>query len=59
LLEDNAHHIAQLIGQEYGKISHDAAGELQRGIENIESACGAPQLLKGERSRNVEPGIDS
>jgi malonate-semialdehyde dehydrogenase (acetylating)/methylmalonate-semialdehyde dehydrogenase len=59
LLEDNADHIAQLIGQEHGKISHDAAGELQRGIENVEFACGAPQLLKGEHSRNVGPGIDS
>jgi malonate-semialdehyde dehydrogenase (acetylating)/methylmalonate-semialdehyde dehydrogenase len=59
LLEDNADHITQLIGQEHGKISHDAAGELQRGIENVEFACGAPQLLKGEHSRNVGPGIDS
>jgi malonate-semialdehyde dehydrogenase (acetylating)/methylmalonate-semialdehyde dehydrogenase len=59
LLEDNADHIVQLIGQEHGKISHDAAGELQRGIENVEFACGAPQLLKGEHSRNVGPGIDS
>lgn len=46
LLEDNAEHIAELIGQEHGKISHDAAGEIQRGIENVEFACGAPQLLK-------------
>jgi malonate-semialdehyde dehydrogenase (acetylating)/methylmalonate-semialdehyde dehydrogenase len=59
LLEDNAEHIVQLIGKEHGKISHDAAGELQRGIENVEFACGAPQLLKGEHSRNVGPNIDS
>ena len=59
MIEDSAHHIAQFIDQEYGKISHDAASELQRGIENVEFACGAPQLLKGEHSRNVEPGIDS
>ena len=38
---------------------HDAAGELQRGIENVEYACGAPELLKGEHSRNVGPDIDS
>lgn len=39
--------ICALIGQEHGKISHDAQGELQRGIENVEYACGAPELLKG------------
>ncbi len=59
LLEQNADTICQLIGQEHGKISHDAAGELQRGIENVEYACGAPELLKGEHSRNVGPNIDS
>jgi malonate-semialdehyde dehydrogenase (acetylating)/methylmalonate-semialdehyde dehydrogenase len=59
LLEQNADHICKLIGQEHGKISHDAAGELQRGIENVEFACGAPELLKGEHSKNVGPNIDS
>jgi malonate-semialdehyde dehydrogenase (acetylating)/methylmalonate-semialdehyde dehydrogenase len=59
LLEQNAERICELIGQEHGKISHDAAGELQRGIENVEYACGAPELLKGEHSRNVGPSIDS
>ena len=59
LLESNAQHICRLIGEEHGKISHDAAGELQRGIENVEYACGAPELLKGEHSRNVGPNIDS
>jgi len=59
LLEQNADKICQLIGEEHGKISHDAAGELQRGIENVEYACGAPELLKGEYTRNVGPGIDS
>ncbi len=59
LLEKNADTICQLIGKEHGKISHDAAGELQRGIENVEFACSAPELLKGEHSRNVGPGIDS
>ncbi|MQU41959.1 CoA-acylating methylmalonate-semialdehyde dehydrogenase [Pseudomonas helleri] len=59
LLESNAQQICTLIGQEHGKISHDAAGELQRGIENVEYACGAPELLKGEHSRNVGPNIDS
>ncbi len=59
LLEQNAEKICELIGQEHGKISHDAMGELQRGIENIEYACGAPELLKGEFSKNVGPSIDS
>jgi malonate-semialdehyde dehydrogenase (acetylating)/methylmalonate-semialdehyde dehydrogenase len=59
LLEDNADKICQMIGEEHGKISHDAAGELQRGIENVEYACGAPELLKGEHSKNVGPNIDS
>ncbi len=59
LLEKNADTLCQMIGEEHGKISHDAAGELQRGIENIEYACGAPELLKGEHSKNVGPAIDS
>ncbi|UTW10140.1 CoA-acylating methylmalonate-semialdehyde dehydrogenase [Marinobacterium rhizophilum] len=59
LLEANADEICRLIGEEHGKISHDAMGELSRGIENVEYACGAPELLKGEHSRNVGPAIDS
>ena len=59
LLEDNADKICEMIGEEHGKISHDAMGELQRGIENVEYACYAPELLKGEHSKNVGPNIDS
>lgn len=59
LLEDNSDKICAMIGEEHGKISHDAAGELSRGIENVEFACYAPQLLKGEHSKNVGPEIDS
>ncbi|MDH0745160.1 CoA-acylating methylmalonate-semialdehyde dehydrogenase [Pseudomonas sp. GD03842] len=59
LLEKNAERICQLIGEEHGKIIHDAMGELQRGIENVEYACGVPELLKGEHSKNVGPNIDS
>ncbi|TDX29327.1 methylmalonate-semialdehyde dehydrogenase [acylating] [Modicisalibacter xianhensis] len=59
LLEQHADEIARLIGQEHGKICHDALGELQRGIENVEYACGVPELLKGEYSKNTGPGIDS
>ena len=59
LLEENADNIAALIGGEHGKIVHDAKGELQRGIENVEYACYAPELLKGEHSKNVGPNIDA
>lgn len=59
LLEENADEICRLIGDEHGKIIHDAQGELQRGIENVEFACSAPELLKGEHTKNVGPNIDS
>ena len=59
LLETNRDKICYLLGKEHGKILHDAAGELQRGIENVEYACGAPELLKGEHSKNAGPNIDS
>jgi len=59
LLEKHSDKICELIGEEHGKISHDAKGELMRGIENVEYACGVPELLKGEHSRNVGPNIDS
>jgi malonate-semialdehyde dehydrogenase (acetylating)/methylmalonate-semialdehyde dehydrogenase len=59
LLEQHADTICAMIGEEHGKILHDAKGELQRGIENVEYACGAPEFLKGEYSRNVGPNIDS
>ncbi|MDX2321070.1 MAG: CoA-acylating methylmalonate-semialdehyde dehydrogenase [Moritella sp.] len=59
LLEENRDKICYLLGKEHGKILHDAAGELQRGIENVEYACGAPELLKGEYSKNAGPNVDS
>jgi len=59
LLEENTEKIAVLIGQEHGKIMHDALGEVQRGIENVEFACYAPELLKGEHSKNAGPAVDS
>ena len=59
LLEANKDKIAALISEEHGKTLEDALGELQRGIENVEYACGAPELLKGEYNRNVGPAIDS
>ncbi|MCW8126299.1 CoA-acylating methylmalonate-semialdehyde dehydrogenase [Microbulbifer halophilus] len=59
LLEQNADKICELITREHGKVLNDAMGELQRGIENVEYACGVPELLKGEHSKNVGPAIDS
>jgi malonate-semialdehyde dehydrogenase (acetylating)/methylmalonate-semialdehyde dehydrogenase len=59
LMEQKADEICRLITDEHGKVLNDAKGELQRGIENIEYACYAPQLLKGEYTKNVGPAIDS
>lgn len=59
LLEQHAEEICALLTAEHGKVAGDAMGELQRGIENVEYASYAPELLKGEHSRNVGPGIDS
>lgn len=59
LLEQNETKISQMISEEHGKTLEDAAGELKRGIENVEFACAAPEVLKGEYSRNVGPNIDA
>ena len=50
--------IANLVSQEHGKVPSDAAGELARGLENIEFACGIPQMLKGSYSEQVSSGVD-
>jgi malonate-semialdehyde dehydrogenase (acetylating)/methylmalonate-semialdehyde dehydrogenase len=59
LLERHADDIARAISQEHGKTHADALGELARGIDVVDFACGIPHLLKGEYSRNVGPEIDS
>ena len=59
LLEKHADELASLISLEHGKVHDDALGELARGIDCVDFACGIPQLLKGEFSRNVGPSIDS
>src|SRR5690242_17525640 len=59
LLEAHAERIGALITAEHGKVLHDAMGEVQRGIENVEYASYIPELLKGEHSRNVASRIDS
>ena len=59
LLEQNADKICKLITDEHGKVYNDAMGEVGRAIENVEFACGAPELLKGEHSKNVGTSVDS
>ncbi|MDX1267554.1 MAG: CoA-acylating methylmalonate-semialdehyde dehydrogenase [Oceanisphaera sp.] len=59
LLEERADDICALISEEHGKTLEDARGELQRGIENVEYACGVPELLKGDCTRNVGPNVDA
>ncbi|AXH64548.1 MULTISPECIES: CoA-acylating methylmalonate-semialdehyde dehydrogenase [Providencia] len=59
LLEENMDELARLISQEHGKVFSDAVGELTRGLEVVEFACGIPHLQKGEHSANVATGVDS
>ena len=59
LLEQHADELCALVTAEHGKVLADSLGELQRGIENVEYASYAPELLKGEHSKNVGPAIDS
>lgn len=59
LLDQYAGDIAREISREHGKVHDDAMGEVARGIDCVDFACGIPQLLKGEFSRNVGPSIDS
>jgi len=59
LLEANADDICAAITAEHGKVLDDARGELIRGIEVVEYACGISELLKGEHSKNAGPEIDS
>ncbi|MCG9537148.1 CoA-acylating methylmalonate-semialdehyde dehydrogenase [Providencia huaxiensis] len=59
LLEENMDELARLISQEHGKVFSDAVGELTRGMEVVEFACGIPHLQKGEHSANVATGVDS
>jgi malonate-semialdehyde dehydrogenase (acetylating)/methylmalonate-semialdehyde dehydrogenase len=50
--------IAELVSIEHGKVPSDAAGELARGVENLEFACGIPAMLKGGYSEGVSGGVD-
>ncbi|KAB7622769.1 CoA-acylating methylmalonate-semialdehyde dehydrogenase [Alkalilimnicola sp. S0819] len=59
LVEQNFDKMAELITREHGKTFSDAKGEVTRGLEVVEFACGIPHLLKGEHSMNVGGGVDS
>ncbi|NRA28780.1 MAG: CoA-acylating methylmalonate-semialdehyde dehydrogenase [Parvularculaceae bacterium] len=58
LLEDNMDELAELLSSEHGKVVADSRGDVQRGLEVIEFACGIPHLLKGEYTENAGGGID-
>ncbi|WP_313362258.1 CoA-acylating methylmalonate-semialdehyde dehydrogenase [Kocuria sp.] len=57
-INENADELAELLSNEHGKTLEDARGDIQRGVEVVEFAAGAPQLLKGEFSANAGTGID-
>lgn len=58
LLNARKHEVAALITAEHGKVPSDALGEVQRGLEVVEFACGLPHLVKGGLSTEVSTGID-
>ncbi|MEQ8967133.1 MAG: CoA-acylating methylmalonate-semialdehyde dehydrogenase [Azospirillaceae bacterium] len=59
LLERHTDELAHILTAEHGKVLSDAKGEVFRGLEVVEFACGIPHLLKGEFSENVGRGIDT
>lgn len=59
LLEKHQQELASLVSEEHGKVLMDARGSVQRGIEVVEFACGAPHLLKGEHSGRVGRDVDA
>ncbi|MDQ8023572.1 MAG: CoA-acylating methylmalonate-semialdehyde dehydrogenase [Moraxellaceae bacterium] len=59
LLEQHQHELAAIISREHGKVPGDALGEVTRGLEVVEFACGIPHLIKGEFSEQVGGGVDS
>ena len=59
LVEQHLDDLARIVASEHGKVVEDAKGEVIRGMEVAEFACGIPQLLKGEYSDQVSGGVDS
>ncbi|WP_334165498.1 CoA-acylating methylmalonate-semialdehyde dehydrogenase, partial [Phenylobacterium sp.] len=58
LVEANMDELAELLSSEHGKVIADSKGDIQRGLEVIEFACGIPHALKGEYTEGAGPGID-
>ena len=58
LLEANMDELAELLSSEHGKVIADSKGDVQRGIDVVEFACGIPHLQKGEYTEGAGPGID-
>jgi malonate-semialdehyde dehydrogenase (acetylating)/methylmalonate-semialdehyde dehydrogenase len=58
LIDANRKEIASLVSAEHGKVLSDALGEVARGLENVEFACGIPALLKGGYSEQASTGVD-
>jgi malonate-semialdehyde dehydrogenase (acetylating)/methylmalonate-semialdehyde dehydrogenase len=58
LVEANMQDLAELLSSEHGKVIADSKGDIQRGLEVIEFACGIPHALKGEYTEGAGPGID-
>src|SRR3954467_5822550 len=58
LLHDGADDLAKILTSEHGKVLSDAQGEIARGLENVEFACGIPHLLKGGFSEQASRSID-
>ena len=58
LVQNEFEALAELLAREHGKTIPDARGDIQRGLEVVEFACGIPHLMKGEFTDNAGPGID-
>ncbi|BBF71611.1 MULTISPECIES: CoA-acylating methylmalonate-semialdehyde dehydrogenase [Sphingomonadaceae] len=58
LIEANLDEMARMLSSEHGKVIADAKGDIQRGLEVVEFACGIPHLLKGDYTEGAGPGID-
>ena len=59
LMERHSAELARIITSEHGKVLSDAQGEIQRGVEVVEFACGIPHLLRGDMTEEVGRGVDS
>ncbi|WP_231471481.1 CoA-acylating methylmalonate-semialdehyde dehydrogenase [Novosphingobium sp. CECT 9465] len=58
LIEKHMDELAEMLSLEHGKVIADSKGDIQRGLEVVEFACGIPHLLKGEYTEGAGPGID-